>query len=63
MQNTVRWRSDQLDGAVVGHFLGPPGSNESDANVEGSDCTVRMLLFISIPCKLMFALKNCFDPL
>jgi hypothetical protein len=48
MQNTVRWHSDRLDGAVVGRFLEPPGSNESDANVEGSDCTVRMLLFFSI---------------
>ena len=52
MQNTVRWRSDQLDGAVVGHFFGPPGSNESDVNVEGSDCTVQMLLFFSIMKKM-----------
>ena len=48
MQNTNRWRSDRLDGAVVGHFLEIPWSNESDANVEDSDCIVRMLLFISI---------------
>ena len=45
MQNTVRWRSNQLDGDVVGSFWGTP----SDANVEDSDCTVRMLLFISMP--------------
>ena len=25
MQNTVRWRSDQLDGAVVARCLGTPG--------------------------------------
>ena len=48
MQNTVRWCSDWLDGAVVGHFFGKPWSNESDANVEDSDCTVRMLLFFSM---------------
>ena len=29
-------------------FFGNPWSNESDANVEDSDCTVRMLLFFSI---------------
>ena len=28
MQNTVRWRSDQLDGAVVRSFLGTLWSNE-----------------------------------
>jgi hypothetical protein len=48
MQNTVRWRSNWLDGAVVGRFSGIPWSNESDANVEDSDCTVQMLLFFSI---------------
>jgi hypothetical protein len=48
MQNTVRWRSERLDGAVVRRFLGHPWSNESEANVEDSDCTVRMLLFISM---------------
>ena len=42
MQNTIRWHSDQLDGTVVGWFFGKPWSNESDANVEDSDCTVRM---------------------
>ena len=44
MQTTVRWSSNRLDGAVVGRFLGTPWSNKSDANVEDSDCTVRMLL-------------------
>ena len=29
-------------------FIGNPWSNESDANVEDSDCTVQMLLFFSI---------------
>jgi hypothetical protein len=28
MQNTVRWRSDRLDGAVVRSFLGTLWSNE-----------------------------------
>ena len=46
MQNTVRWRSDQLDGAVWGVF-GNTLSNKSDANVEGSDCSVKMLLFLN----------------
>ena len=46
MQNTVRWHSDWLDGAVVGCFL-EPLSNKSDANVDESDCTVWMLLLFS----------------
>ena len=28
MQKIVRWRSDWLDGAVVGSFLGTPWSNK-----------------------------------
>ena len=28
MQNTVRWRSDRLDGAVVGCFQGIPGKRK-----------------------------------
>ena len=28
MQNTVRWRSDRLDGAVVTHCLGTPGQTK-----------------------------------
>ena len=51
MQNSIRWRSNRLDGAVVGVFFGNPWSNESDANVEDSDCRVRMLLFFSIVTK------------
>ena len=47
MQNTVRWRSDRLDGAVVGRFLGTP-SQMRVMQIEDSDCTVQMLLFISI---------------
>ena len=31
MQNTVRWPSDWLDGAVVGVFLGTSWSNKSEA--------------------------------
>ena len=46
MQDTVRWRSDQLDGAVVGSFLGTPWSNESDANPPEGD-NPRNLLFSS----------------
>ena len=46
MQNTVRWRSDQLDGAVVGSFLGTPWSNESDANPPEGD-NPRNVLFSS----------------
>ena len=37
MQNTVRWRSDWLDDAVVGSSLGTPWSNESDANPPEGD--------------------------
>ena len=48
MQNTIRWRSDRLDGAVVGQCFGNSWSNNSDTNVEDFDCTVRMLLFFSI---------------
>jgi hypothetical protein len=44
MQNTVRCRSDQFKLTHVGN----PWSNEADANVEDSDCTVRMLLFFPI---------------
>ena len=28
MQNTVGWRSDKLDGAVVGRFLGTPSQTK-----------------------------------
>ena len=28
IQNTVRWRSDRLDGAVVQHCLGTPGQTK-----------------------------------
>ena len=52
MQNSIRWRSNRLDGAVVGVFFGNPWSNESDANVEDSDCTVQMFLIFSIPGKI-----------
>ena len=41
MQITVRGRSDLLDGALVGRFLGTPGQTK----VEDSDRTVRMLFF------------------
>ena len=44
--NTVRWRSDQLDGSVVVSFLGTPWSNESDANPPKGD-NPRNLLFSS----------------
>ena len=37
MQNTIRWRFDWLDGAVVGSFFGTPWSNESDANPPEGD--------------------------
>ena len=50
MQTTVRWSSNRLDGAVVGRFLGTPGSNKSDANVEDSDCTVGMTLTAQCEC-------------
>ena len=40
MKNTVRWQSDGLDVAPVGHFSGTPWSSESDANVVDSDSTV-----------------------
>ena len=39
MQNTVRWRSDWLDGTVVGSFLGTPRSNENDANTPERETT------------------------
>ena len=42
--NTVRWCSDQLDGAVVGSFLGTPWSNKSDAQPPEEDNS-RNLLF------------------
>ena len=28
IQNTVRWRSDQVDGAVVTRYLGTPGQTK-----------------------------------
>ena len=28
MQNTIRWRSDLLDGAEVAHCLGTPGQTK-----------------------------------
>ena len=40
MPNTFSWHSDWLDGAVVERFLGTPWSNQSDENVEDTDCTV-----------------------
>ena len=40
----ARWRCSL-------EFSGNPWSNESDANVEDSDCRVRMLLFFSIVTK------------
>ena len=44
MQNTVRWRFDRLDGAVVGSFWGTPWSNKSDAHLPEGD-NPRNLLF------------------
>ena len=46
MQNTIRWRSNRLDGAVVGSFFGTPWSNKSDANPPEGD-NPRTLLFSS----------------
>ena len=37
MQNTVRWRSDWLEGSIVGKFFGTPWSNESDVNPPEGD--------------------------
>ena len=37
MQNTVRWRSDRLDGTVDECFFGDLWSNESGGNVEDSE--------------------------
>ena len=45
MQNTVRWHSDQFQPTHIWN----PWSNETDANLEDSACTVRVLLFFSIP--------------
>ena len=50
MKNTFRWRSDRLDGAVVRRFLGTLWSNKSVANVEDSDCTVRMFYTSQLDC-------------
>ena len=44
MQNINRWRSDLFQPP----FYLESGQNKSDANLEDSDCTVRMLLFVSI---------------
>ena len=44
--NTIRWRSNWLDGAVVGSFLGTPWSNETDANPPEGD-NPRNVLFSS----------------
>ena len=41
--NTVRWRSDWLDGAVFGSFLGTPWSNESDALPPEGDNPLNLL--------------------
>ena len=38
---SARWRCSP-------EFFGNPWSKESDANVEGSECRVQMLLFFSI---------------
>ena len=37
MQNTIRWCSDWLDGAVARSFLGTPWSNQSGANPPEGD--------------------------
>ena len=50
MQNINRWRSDQFQLPTT--LLFGIWSNKSDANLEDSDCTVRMLLFISIVLQL-----------
>ena len=42
MQNTVRWRSDQFQPTHIWN----PWSNETDANLEDSACTVRVSLFL-----------------
>ena len=44
MQNTVKWRSDQLQPTHIWN----PWSNETDANLEDFACTVRVLLFFPI---------------
>ena len=41
MQNTIRWRSDQFQPTHIWN----PWSNETNANLEDSACTVRVLLF------------------
>ena len=48
MQKSAKWRSDWLDGAMVGSFLGTPSQKKSEANVKDSDCSVGMLFFISM---------------
>ena len=48
MQNTVRWRSDQFQPTHIWN----PWSNKTDANLEDSACTVRVLLFFRIVAKL-----------
>ena len=40
MQNTVRWRSNQFQPTHIWN----PWSNKTDANLEDSACTVRVLL-------------------
>ena len=44
MQNIVRWRSDQFQPTHIWN----PWSNETDANLEDSACTIRVLLFFPI---------------
>ena len=56
MQNTVRWRSNRLDDAVVGcYLLGNPWSNESDANLEDSYCIslhiMNVVIFLNLKIK------------
>ena len=50
MQNTVRWRSYQFQPTHIWN----PWSNETDANLEDSACTVRVLLFFPIAKILIF---------
>ena len=44
MQNTDRWHSDQFQPTHIWN----PWSNKTDANLEDSACTVRVLLFFPI---------------
>ena len=51
MQNTNRWRSNQFQRAHIWN----PWSNKTDAHLEVSACTVRVLLFFPI----WEVLQNC----